>query len=117
VSKKVYVERADAICKAVPEHYVEKLHELEAELGKKPSKSAEFEKAVLPPLDTALKELRTLPPPKSGVEKAQAFVEAMEAGVEGLEEKPKAKLKGPNSPLAEFTKLGKAYGAEYCGSL
>ena len=119
-TKKGYLKEADFICKQVPKHYLEKLKALEAEKkrkGQKPTKSEEVLTAAVPPLYQAIEELEEVTPPAGEEQKAEEFIEAMEAGVKGLEEKPESKLSGKGSPLEEFANLTKAYGFKYCSSL
>lgn len=118
MSKKAYAKKADLICKDVPKHYVEIRKKLEAQSkGKKLSKQDEVSDAIIPPLERAIKELQELGSPKGERPKAQAIITAMEAAVQGLEEKPSSNLRGRGSPFAEFQNLTKKYGLEYCPSL
>ena len=118
VSKKVYMKKADLICRDVPKHYFQTQEALKKELkGKKLTKSEETLKIAVPPLRRASRELKELGLPKGDEVKATEFIEAMEAGIKGLEDKPLSKLSGPKSPFDKFQKLTIAYGLKFCPSL
>ena len=117
LSKAEFVKQGDAICNKVPERFGKLQQELEKEIGAKPSLAEIGEKAALPPLPEAAKELEELTPPKGDEQKAEAIVEALEAAAKGLEEKPTSELSGPKSPFAEFQKLTKEYGFQVCSQL
>ncbi len=120
LSKKAYVKEGDAICGGIPTNYNKELEALNKELkkkGQKPTKSEETLKAAVPPIYVAVEEFQQLSPPKGEEQKTEAIIAALEGAAKGLEEKPESELSGPKSPFAEFQKLTKAYGFQFCSSL
>jgi hypothetical protein len=119
LTKAQYIGKGEAICAEVPKRYNQKLSAFEKELkkGQKPTKSEENLNAAVPPLYEAIEEFEQLSPPKGEEQKTEAIIDALESAAKGLEEKPESELSGPKSPFAEFQKLTKAYGLEFCSSL
>jgi hypothetical protein len=120
LTKAQYIKQGDAICGEIPKSYTQKLQALEKELkkkGQKPTKSEENLTAAVPPLYVAIEEFEQLTPPSGEEQKTEAIIAALENAAKGIEEKPESELSGPKSPFAEFQKLTKAYGLQFCSSL
>jgi hypothetical protein len=118
LTKAAFIKQGDKICGEIPAEY-EKLRQ---KLLKSPEKNEAStakvnEVAAIPPVLTAVESFEELTPPKGEEAAAEAIVDALEAAGKGLEEEPAAPLVGPKSPYAEFQKLTKEYGFQFCKEL
>lgn len=73
-----------------------------------------IEQVVGPAIKQQSEEIADLGPPAGEEEAVEDIVEAVGRGADEIEEDPKSVLNGGN-PLAEATKLAKAYGFKQCG--
>lgn len=118
LSPEEFNTRINEICIQVPPTYEEELKTLEKENGgKKPSKAETNLKAAIPPLESAIEQMKSVTPPASEEQTIEEVYSSLEDAVKGLEEEPKSELSGPKSPFAEFQKITKESGFETCSGL
>lgn len=73
-----------------------------------------IEQVVGPAIKRQSEEIADLGPPEGEEEAVEDIVEAVGRGADEIEEDPAGILEGKN-PLAEASKLAKAYGFKVCG--
>jgi hypothetical protein len=119
LNKKELVLASDKICERVPSEFNVTLKKIEKEAPGKKQLSTKVinEKASLPPLYVAVESFQALNPEESQEAAIEGLTKALESAVKGLEANPEGELVGPKSPFAEFAKLSKAYGLQFCGNL
>lgn len=105
------------ICIQVPPTYEETLKEAEKKNGGKLTKAETTLQGAVPPLVTAMESMEGLTPSPAEAQDLEETIEALDAGIKGLEEEPKSKLSGPESPLAEFQEKAKQFKYESCEGL
>ncbi|HUC00450.1 MAG TPA: hypothetical protein VMS11_11540 [Solirubrobacterales bacterium] len=120
LTKAEFIKQGDEICAEGDAAIEEEANEFAEENGidtENPSE-AEQEEVVEQVLGPAIKrqseEIADLGPPQGEEEAVEEIVAAVGRGAEEIEEDPKAVVNGEN-PLAEASKLAKAYGFKQCG--
>lgn len=121
LTKAEFIKQGDEICAQGDAGIEEEANEFAEENGidtENPTE-AEQEEVVEQVLGPAIKrqseEIADLGPPQGEEEAVEEIVAAVGRGAEEIEEDPKAVVNGEN-PLAEASKLAKAYGFKRCGS-
>lgn len=120
LSKAEFIKQGDEICKTGDAAIEGEANEFAKENNidtEKPTEAQQeevIEQVVGPAIERQSEEIADLGPPEGEEEAVEDIVEAVGHGADEIEEDPKAVLEGGN-PLAEATKLAKAYGFKVCG--
>ena len=123
LSKAEFIKKADAICasgaKRTQSEYAAYVEEKKIS-GKKeptPAQYAEVSEDIqVPAFKRQTEEIRALGAPAGEEDKVTALLDAVDAGIEKLEEAdPKEALESSSSMFAEADKLAGAYGLKVCG--
>lgn len=116
LTKQAYIKKADAICSQAGDDIDQVIKDLGLS-GKKVPTDAEFAEFVTRSIDITRQEfveLRKLSPPKADAKKLDKLYDAVEAGLDQLEQDPTLLGKG-DPPLKAAGKQAKAYGFKVCG--
>lgn len=123
LTKAQFVKRADAICQKAEDKQVAGVEKFQSENSgsQAPRGRAAEEQLVvavgIPPLSAEADELKELPLPETGVEQAEAVVDAIGKAVKAIEEEPTRLLgAGGKNYFEEAEELARKYGLEVCGS-
>jgi hypothetical protein len=110
--QETYVRRADKVCRAT----IRKVDLLVEELGFSPTdrQARRAVRRIVRLSRTELDELRTLTPPKGDAHEVAAVYDAVDTGLDRIQEKPRRLFDEPG-PLARAKKLAKTYGFQDCG--
>jgi hypothetical protein len=123
LSKAEFIKKADAICAAGGKRtqseyaaYVEE-KKLSAKKEPTPAQFAEVsEKIQVPAFKRQAEEIRALGAPPGEEDQVTALVDAIDAGIEKVEEAdPRKALESSSSMFVEADKLAIAYGLKVCG--
>jgi hypothetical protein len=123
LSKAEFIKKADAICAAGGKRtqaefasYV-KEKKISAEAGPTAAQFAEISENIqVPAYKRQAEELRALGAPSGEEEKVTAIFDAIDAGIEKVEEAdPKEALESSNSMFVEADTLAVEYGFKVCG--
>jgi hypothetical protein len=119
-TKAQFIKQGDEICTKGDQSIEGEANEFAEENDintQKPTKAQQEEvisQVVGPAIKQQSEEIGDLGAPSGDEDRVEAIVDAVGRGAEELEEDPGALLKGTN-PLAEGSKLAKAYGFKSCG--
>jgi hypothetical protein len=122
ISKAAFVKKADAVCQGGNSRMeVAFAHFLEENKNVKKPSEAESEKLVgkviVPNLKREIKELRALGVPSDDEDRVDAFISAVEEGLETAEGNPQAAVSSSSEAIFGISsRLAKEYGLEVCGS-
>jgi hypothetical protein len=123
LSKADFIKRADAICEAggkrTQSEYAAYAEEKKLSAKKEPTpvQYAEVSDEIqIPAFKRQAEELRALGAPAGEEDKIDAMIDALDAGIEKVEEAdPKKALESTSSMFGEADKLAVAYGLKVCG--
>ena len=118
VTKAQFVKQAGAICETARKKKEAELQAGRKKLNAKQGLTAAEEEelittAVLPPLETMVKQLRAVELPEQGAEGAESVAAAFERAVSETKSEP-AKALGSESPMVEADEVAKKFGLEAC---
>jgi basic membrane lipoprotein Med (substrate-binding protein (PBP1-ABC) superfamily) len=121
ITKAQFIKQADAICAKGNKENEAEFEKFAKEKGlsekKEPTKAQQEEaisEIVGPGVQKQIEEIDALGAPEGDEGKIEAMIDAVEEGVEEIEENPAALVEGKN-PLAKGSKLAKEYGLKTCG--
>ncbi|HET7444963.1 MAG TPA: hypothetical protein VFJ57_09930 [Solirubrobacterales bacterium] len=120
LTKAEFIKQGDEICKqgdAAIEDEANKFAEengIDTENPTEAQQEEVVEQVLGPAIKRQAEEIADLGPPQGEEEAVEEIVAAVGQGAEEIEEDPKAVVNGEN-PLAEASKLAKAYGFKQCG--
>lgn len=120
LTKAEFIKQGDEICKQGDAAIEGEANEFAEENGidtENPTEAEQeevIEQVVGPAIKRQSEEIADLGPPEGEEEAVEEIVAAVGRGAEEIEEDPKAVVNGEN-PLAEASKLAKAYGFKQCG--
>ncbi|HSS33478.1 MAG TPA: hypothetical protein VLL27_09390 [Solirubrobacterales bacterium] len=120
LTKAEFIKQGDEICKQGDAAIEGEANEFAKENNIDTAKPTEAQKeevysqVIGPALKQQSEEIADLGPPEGEEEAVEDIVEAVGRGADEIEEDPKSVLNG-GDPLAEATKLAKAYGFKQCG--
>jgi len=121
LTKVEFIKQGDAICKQGSEQIEEDVDEFAKENDVDTSNPSQEEQeeviltAVVPSLQTQADELNDLSAPSGEEAEIAAIVEALEAGIEKIEDDPGTLAQAGGGPLAKANELAGEYGFEECG--
>jgi hypothetical protein len=118
LSKKEFVERADAICEATRTQFTQKY--TSAVRGSKPSKAAQealgeeiVEDILVPTFQKDVDQISALGAPQGDEAKVSAFLTALQQRIDEISERHSI-LEKTITPFAKAEKLAEAYGLKGC---
>lgn len=120
LTKAEFIKQGDEICAQGDAAIEEEANEFADENGidtENPTEAEQeevVEQVIGPAIKRQSEEIADLGPPQGEEEAVEEIVAAVGRGAEEFEEDPKAVVNGGN-PLAEATKLAKAFGFKQCG--
>jgi hypothetical protein len=123
LSKAEFIKKADAVCAAGGKRtqseyaaYVEE-KKLSAKKEPTPAQFAEISEEIqVPAFKRQVEEIRAVGAPPGEEDQITALVDALDAGIEKVEEAdPKKALESSSSMFVEADKLAVAYGLKVCG--
>ncbi len=123
LSKAEFIKKADAICgvdgRRTQSEYARFVEKNKISEGKTPT-AAQYaeasEKIQIPAFKRQVEEIRALGAPAGEEEQVAALLDAVEAGIEKLEEvDPKVALESAHQKFIKADKLAVAYGLKVCG--
>jgi hypothetical protein len=120
-SKAEFIKQVDGICEAGNrrmEATFSKLLEGEKELPLPSDPRVEklVGQVMIPNLEREIEEMNELEPPDGDEEKVEAFINALEEGLETAEENPKLVTTKTEVVYGISSRLAKEYGFEICGT-
>jgi hypothetical protein len=120
ISKDDYLKRAQEVCKKGNADLQKASDTAFPELkpGEKPTDEqiAVFvRKTVVPEIRKQVKALRELPPPKGAADKVDKIYDALDQGLDKMNDDPQLLLSGTNV-FAKADELGKKYGLSVCAA-
>jgi len=121
ISKAVFIKKADAVCQGGNERMeVDFAAFLKEKKNIKKPSQADYEElvgeVVVPNLRREIKEIRALGAPSGDEDKVDAYLEAVEEGLETAEDDPTVAVKSSEAVFGVSSRLAKEYGLEVCGS-
>ncbi len=121
VSKAAFIKKVDAVCQKGTERMQRAiLVFLKQHKDVQRPNKAQSEKlvgtAIVPSVETELKELKALEAPESDEERVDAIISALEEGLETAEDNPEAVVASSDAVFGISGRLAGEYGAEVCGS-
>ena len=120
LSKAEFVKQADAICakgnEAIEGEVEEFAEDNDVDIEKPTAEQQEevIADVVAPATRQQIEEIAELGVPSGDEEQIEAMIESVETGTDELEEQPELLLEEKN-PLADGSKLARAYGLKECG--
>ncbi len=121
VSKAAFIKKVDAVCQKGTERMQRAiLVFLKQHKDVQRPNKAQSEKlvgtAIVPSVETELKELKALEAPEGDEERVDAIISALEEGLETAEGNPEAVVASSDAVFGISGRLAGEYGAEVCGS-
>jgi len=113
LSKAAFLKKADGICERAGNEQTLKAAAY-LEKHRNANEAALVMPAGIPPLEKEIKELRELGLPEGREEKAEAFLDEVEKGLQALKEKPSLALSQENNPYKKANELGEKLGLVDC---
>jgi hypothetical protein len=121
ISKAAFIKKVDAVCQKGTERMQRAILVFlkEHKNVRRPNK-AQSEKlvgtAIVPSVETELKELKALDVPEGDEERVKAIISALEEGLETAEDNPEAVVGSSDAVFGISGRLAGEYGAEVCGT-
>jgi len=121
VSKAAFIKKVDAVCQKGTERMQKAILDfLKQHRNVQRPNKAQSEKlvgtAIVPSVETELKELKALEAPEGDGDRVDAIISALEEGLETAEDNPEAVVASSDAVFGISGRLAGEYGAEVCGS-
>jgi hypothetical protein len=121
VSKAAFIKKVDTVCKKGTERMQKAILDfLKQHRNVQRPNKAQSEKlvgtAIVPSVETELKELKALEAPEGDEDRVNAIISALEEGLETAENNPEAVVASSDAVFGISGRLAGEYGAEVCGS-
>ncbi|HEX6687819.1 MAG TPA: hypothetical protein VF085_04050 [Solirubrobacterales bacterium] len=120
-SKQAFVKKADAICsknaKLIFQGVVKALYPAGINGANDSEKKEAVEKALVPGINTEIREIRALGFPSGQEDEVEAVLSSLEEELERAQSEPTEFLLGQSSPFVDSKQAAEEYGFTACGSV